>query len=286
MKIIDPHLHLFDLNKGHYHWLKEDHEPKWPDKHIINKEFYESDLVLNSPLQLAGFVHIEAGFDNAQPWREIDWLETHCQKDFRSVAFADISSRDFAQTLDKLLKRPSVSGIRHILDNQAVKLLGNERTQQNLQLLAFCHLSFDAQLSLTDSAAVTLMANLLSHTPQLNVIINHGGWPPVGEESAQWTAWQDNLNLLSQYDNVAIKLSGWEMANRQWQVADMIQVLNCTLQIMGEHRVMLASNFPLCLWRSSYQQLWLDYIQKLPLNEQQLKHLCYLNAALWYKLKF
>ena len=46
MKIIDPHLHLFDLKQGDYHWLKEENPPFWPDKHLIKKSFKETDLTL------------------------------------------------------------------------------------------------------------------------------------------------------------------------------------------------------------------------------------------------
>ena len=286
MKIIDPHLHLINLREGDYHWLKPHQPPLWPDKALIAQSFTESELRLSPPLQLCGFVHIEAGFDNNQPWREIDWLESHCQLPFRSVAFADISASDFLQPLERLLRRPSVCGIRHILDTHAIPLLSNERVQQNLQYLAFRNLSFDTQLNLSDNSAVTLLCTLLDHMPQLKLIINHGGWPPSATDTKQWANWQENLRQLSQYDNVAIKLSGWEMADRQWQVADILPVLHQAMAMMGEHRVMLASNFPLSLWRSSYQQLWLDYKQTLPLSEGQLEHLCRLNAARWYNFEY
>ncbi len=37
LKIIDPHIHLIDLAKGQYHWLKPQNPPHWPDKHLIEK---------------------------------------------------------------------------------------------------------------------------------------------------------------------------------------------------------------------------------------------------------
>ena len=125
MNIIDPHLHLFDLNKGQYHWLKAENPPFWPDKSVIAKNFREQNLKLAPPLNLAGFVHIEAGFDNQQPWREIAWLEQNCQSNFRSVASLDITLMPeiFSQQLDKLLAYKSVVGIRHILDDEALSIL-------------------------------------------------------------------------------------------------------------------------------------------------------------------
>ena len=31
-RVIDPHLHLFNLEDGDYHWLQEGYEPEWSDK--------------------------------------------------------------------------------------------------------------------------------------------------------------------------------------------------------------------------------------------------------------
>ena len=90
MKIIDPHLHLFDLTKGSYEWLQANNPPFWSDKALINRSFNEGDLSLISPLSLAGFVHIEAGFDNQQPWRELNYLNNECQFPFAAIASIDL----------------------------------------------------------------------------------------------------------------------------------------------------------------------------------------------------
>ena len=143
-EIIDPHLHLFNLQEGDYAWLKPQNPPLWPDKHRINKSFVESDVLLQPPNQLSGFVHIEAGFDNRQPWREIDWLEQHCTLPFRSVAFADITASTFAAHLGQLQQRKSVVGIRHLLDEQAEQILNSTLIHQHFALLAKAKYSFDA----------------------------------------------------------------------------------------------------------------------------------------------
>ena len=72
-KIIDPHIHLFDLAKGQYQWLQTNNPPFWPDKHIIQKNFIEQDLKLNNNFSLEGIAHIEAGFDNESPIEEINF---------------------------------------------------------------------------------------------------------------------------------------------------------------------------------------------------------------------
>ncbi|HCM48032.1 MAG TPA: hypothetical protein DIS98_11195, partial [Colwellia sp.] len=67
INIIDPHLHLFSHSRGDYHWLKSENPPFWPDKHLLQQNFYIEDLnkaLVNEEIKLKGFVHIEAGFDN------------------------------------------------------------------------------------------------------------------------------------------------------------------------------------------------------------------------------
>ena len=210
MKIIDPHLHLFDLNKGQYHWLKNQNPPFWPDKDLIAKNFTEADLSLSSPLTLEGFVHIEAGFDNQQPWREIQWLEQTCQSNFRSIAMLDITLAPdkFAEQLKHLLTFKSVVGIRHILDEQALEVLQHQHCIDNLKYLAAQQLCFELQLSLLDSPAVSYLIQNILTINNLSFCINHAGFPPIALETEpnKTRIWKDNLNQLSQFTNVYICL--------------------------------------------------------------------------------
>ena len=134
MKIIDPHLHLFNLAQGDYQWLKADNPPFWPDKKIIVKNVTEKELHLSAPFEMAGFVHIEAGFDNQQPWREIAWLESTCSLPFKSIAGINLllPTNEFQQALKKLNGYKSVVGVRDILDENAFEYLSNPQVQKNL----------------------------------------------------------------------------------------------------------------------------------------------------------
>ncbi|HAG29343.1 MAG TPA: amidohydrolase, partial [Alteromonas macleodii] len=41
---IDPHIHFFASNEGHYGWLKPANAPFWPDKKAIAKHTTEHML--------------------------------------------------------------------------------------------------------------------------------------------------------------------------------------------------------------------------------------------------
>ena len=283
-KIIDPHLHLFNLQDGDYQWLKPQNPPFWPDKHLINQTFNEADLRLNSPMQLAGFVHIEAGFDNNQPWREIDWLQLHCTLPFKSVAFADITGTEFTEQIEQLSKRGSVVGIRYILDEQAANIFDSKLTYQHFSLLEQLGWSFDAQLSINDDLAIEHLINIAKTFKTVKIIINHGGWSPLNNHKKHYQKWLTNLQKLFHCENIAIKLSGWEMNDRYWQLQQVESIVIDSIKAMGLNRVMLASNFPLCLFTKSYATIWDDYLSIPKVSTEQMQALFFVNAKFWYQL--
>ena len=292
MNWIDPHIHLFALEHGHYDWLKPNNPPYWQDKSVIANSVYERDLFKGNHATLSGFVHIEAGFDNARPWREVAFLEQHCIKPFRSVANIDLRSSTFLSDIDRLKRFRSVVGLRHILDDDAATLLRSPKVLHSLKHMAANNLSFDAQFDITDAASVRALLNVVERIPELTIIVNHVAAAPLSAEgclraegslSAEgslraegscskranssrhaystlaYTKWQRNLRALAQCSNVAFKFSGMEMQDRQWAWPYVERLLNTALDILSIDNIMLASNFPLCTWRMPYAQLLKEY---------------------------
>lgn len=319
MKIIDPHLHLFDLNQGEYSWLKPECPPFWPDKSLIEKNFSEHDLTLKESLTLAGFVHIEAGFNNQQPWREIAWLENTCKLPFRSVAMLDITlpKAEFLSQLDILKSFKSVVGIRYILDEDALTILSHKHCATNLATLAAYNLSFDLQMPLINTAAVDKLLTVLIQIPALKICINHAGWPPQYDvketikksvkdnlgNSVEAKQWLQNLKRLASFNNVYIKCSGFEMVNRNYSISWAHNIIHQCINTFGISRVMLASNFPLNLFHDSYENTWLSYLSltknslsnitnisntesadtSFLYNNEQFTQLCFSNAQHFYQ---
>ncbi len=289
-KIIDPHLHLFNLEEGNYYWLKPDSEPLWPDKEQIAQDFGESDLLLNQNLELTGYVHIEAGFDNVRPWREIKWLEETCTLPIRTVANIDLRlpSKQFNRQLQQIKQYSSVVGVRHILDESSESLLKDKKVMHNLYELAEQQLHFELQIDFTGTAIIHQLCILLDDglKNKLNVIINHVGFPPSIHDKQQLYKWYESLTLLSKFPSCAIKCSGWEMIDRNYNSHQIKDVLIWCIEQFGIDRVMLASNFPVCTLSKSYNEYWQDMISLLHsehYSEQTIKALCCQNAFDWYR---
>ncbi|MFD2168078.1 amidohydrolase family protein [Thalassotalea euphylliae] len=281
MNIIDPHVHLFDLSQGKYLWLKPENPPLWPDKAIIAKDFSQQDLSVDKPYQVAGFVHIEAGFDNEQPWREIQWLESTVLMPFKSVATIDIS-QDIKQVHEAVLKLKeykSVVGVRHILDDDAHHIMSDPDFADKLDMLGYYDLHFELQMPISDLTSIHLLTTALEQAPNTRVIVNHAGWPK--EALAQDITWQQGMKQLAALPTIAMKCSGWEMTNRTYEFEWARQTIDFAISCFGAHRVMLASNFPLCLFSHSYQSVWNTYCQSLA-DTSLLQQICFDNAYHWY----
>jgi predicted TIM-barrel fold metal-dependent hydrolase len=319
INIIDPHIHLFDLSQGDYHWLKSQNPPSWPDKVIIGRNFdlddltnslainltndgdYNDELIVE--VNLSGFVHIEAGFDNEKPWRELEYLDSSLHeklvhKQCRTIANLDLlsSTKEFKFTLKKLQYHHSLVGVRHILDEDAFDILSNPQVQQNLSFLdEIKGFIFELQLPLADkitTSAIPILTETIAQNSQLRFIINHSGFPPkkrlTDRDSMPWSLWQKNILELAQYSNVFIKCSGMEMIERQYDMLWFSKVVRFCIHAFSIERVMLASNFPLCLFsKKSYRHYWLDVLQSSVIKQcckKEKSALLYNNALKIYHI--
>ncbi len=280
VNIIDPHLHLFALEHGNYHWLKSGEAPFWPDKSVIQRSFgiddiindftyYSTDNSCNTvDINLIGFVHIEAGFDNEEPWREVEYIESLAFKKLCTVASVNLldSPSTFMATLQKLKQCSSLIGARHILDDHALTILSNPNTQENFHYLNnVSDFIFELHLPLAKentNKIMPILAKVITQNNQLSFIVNHAGFPPKDIHSAHGKLWQQNIKTLAQFPNVFIKCSGMEMVDRQYPMAWFDDVARFCLSSFSQERVMLASNFPLCLFnKKNYAAYWQDILQ-------------------------
>ena len=285
-RIIDPHLHLFNLETGIYEWLRPDQAPFWPDKHMIARSYSERDLVIHcdglSDLTLSGYVHIEAGFDNTQSVREVDWVQSQACMAQRSVGFIDLrlAPSQFETSLSGLLDRPSVVGVRHILDDDIDLILDHPNTLENFKKLALSDVIFELQFDVSNTANVQRVLELLDALPQLTFVLNHHGFGDVDTPS-----WILNLNALAQRQNIFVKCSGFEMRDRIFSIESAVAIINACLESFGESRVMVASNFPLVTLSMGYSNYWTALIAALRAAELPVDALVYANAKRIYQFK-
>ncbi|MCC5826992.1 amidohydrolase family protein [Alkalimonas sp.] len=276
--IIDPHLHVWQLSAGHYQWLRPHMPPYWHGKAMLQQDYLPAKLALQSPFRLLGAVHIEAGFNNQQPEQELAWL--HKQNwpcTYKSVAFLDCAAGlgQVESQLQALLPYQPV-GVRHIFEGNDEQVL--HRPELNIIAGWLCEqqLLMEVQCNVANPKNLARITQLAELFPQLRLVLNHAGL--VTPE--RFSGWRQALNELGAYPNIAMKLSGWEMLQAgeesSFDSAWFQRVLTAALEHLPTERLMLASNFPLCLWQGSYQQLWQRYFDQCQALE--------LSAADWQQL--
>jgi predicted TIM-barrel fold metal-dependent hydrolase len=285
--VVDPHVHLIALADGEYGWLQPSNPPFWPDKSIIARSFSPADLTLSAPLALHAFVHVEAGFDNAHPHREVAYLEQHylSSTPFNTIATCDLTlpTEQFQAQIDALSALRSCVGVRHILDEDARTLLDLPQVITNLHALAHAQLIFECQCDLTDARVVEQIIAFHRSTSHVWVI-NHAGIGAYNDANSL-RIWTTQMKALARCPNIHVKASGWEMVDRQYTADAIKPIIKQLVAIFGEERVLLASNFPLTLFRQSYQDYWQmmhDVLVELGFDETHQRALLGQNARAIY----
>lgn len=184
IKIIDPHVHLFDLQAGEYAWLKHNNPPFWSDKSTIVRSCDDTYLKDHSSFTLAAYVHIEAGFDNRQGHREIANIEQRATLPHRAIGHIDITldPHEFMLQLGSQAQFKSAVGIRHILENteqySVASILENANSYTNLLFLAKHNGIFELQCDVTDRETVVHLFAFFQRLPTLQLVLNHAGFAP------------------------------------------------------------------------------------------------------------
>ena len=276
-KIIDPHLHFFNLLEGQYTWLQGANPPAWSNLDKIKQPISVAELIKSTDFELVGLVHIEAGFDNNQPVKELNWLANHIKTiPYKAISFATINQPNNAFKLAlQQLEHCSLVGIRDITEGHDAERLLSPHCLDNLQHLSQLKLHFEAQFEVENLNITERLISYANQVSDLQIIINHTG---LAHNLANWAA---AIELLAKQPNVAIKFSGFEllMFNSEQQSQCFIHIL----KHFGMQRVMFASNFPVCQININYNELWQHY-RTLCDDTIIWQHLSYKNAARLYQL--
>lgn len=265
--IVDPHHHLWDLDRFPYPWLTT--RPLPPsvagDVQPIARSYLLDDYLADAAGQnLVKSVHVDGGFDPANPVEETRWLQGLAdQRGFPHgiVARAELQKPDVERLLAAHCEFPNVRGIRHIVNwhpNPAKTfvtrddLLTDAAWLHGFGLLERYNLSFDLQLYPSQMAEAAALAH---RHPGTSIILNHAGMP-VDRDADALSLWRRGMRQLAAEPNVRVKISGLGMVDWTWTEASIRPFVLETVDIFGVDRCMFASNFPVDKLYSSFADLY------------------------------
>ncbi len=262
-KIVDPHIHLWDISTGLYpHFEKPSKGRNGSNAAICRtyalEEFLEEG---EGEFEIVGAVHIEAfPTDPIGESKTIQTIADGSPVPIMLVGNADLTAPDFAALLDRHAAFPAFRGIRQVVNRHADPALNyvarafmdEPAFLEGLRILGKRGFSFDLQLY---PHQMEQAAGLAAKASDTTFVLNHAGmWADRGLEG--WKAYKTGLRVLAAQPNIVAKISGIGMLDPKWTVESMRPIVLETIEAFGTKRAMFASNFPVDKLYSDYPTVW------------------------------
>ncbi|MBV8522913.1 MAG: amidohydrolase family protein, partial [Acetobacteraceae bacterium] len=256
MQVVDPHIHLWNLETGNYPWLARPTDTFMGDYRSLARTYQVKEFLADAQgVEVIKVVHIDAGHDPAGALNETAWLQSLADAPGNRgmpqglVPYADLSAPDTGALLAAHAAHPNVRGIRQILnvhpdplyDYVGRHFMREPAWREGFKLLRRHGLSFDLQIYPHQMAEA---AELARENPETPLILNHTGMFVDRATVAGWRAWRDGMRLLAGCPNIAAKISGLGMMDHSWSVESIRPYVLETIDAFGVGRCMFASNFP------------------------------------------
>lgn len=263
MKIVDPHVHLWDLSTGLYPGLEQPSTGFIGDNAPIARSYLLPELLAEGgeELEITKIVNVEAfPADRIAETRYLQDLADRTGYPQGIVAGADLSQPDAESVLEAQASFVNVRGIRQVLNMHpdplyayvAENYMDDVGWLRNFALLEKYQLSFDMQLY---PHQMEQAARIIEKNPGVRVIINHCGML-ADRTLSGWRQWRDSMRLLAGFENVFVKISGLGMFDRTWTLESIRPHVLETLDTFGTDRAMFASNFPVDKLFGCYADIW------------------------------
>ena len=264
MAVIDCHHHVWWLDKFPHQFA-----PSWGTS--LNRDFTPDDLA--PELKAAGIegTILVQSLDRYE--ETLHYLEVADRTDFIRAVIGWVPLADpgaCARALEALKARKNFAGMRHLLVYEKdPRWLLWPTVQQSLGQLSKAGLVFEA-ITNTEEQMETVLETA-RRLPDLNIVLNHMGRPPLPEKG--WEPWASQMVAAAAFPNISVKLSvGGDIVWRwPWSTAEMRRYSDHCLKHFGPNRVMAGSNWPVILLSGGFQEVWrgiVDLLSDLSASER------------------
>lgn len=259
---IDAHHHLWRYTTEKYGWIDDTMTP-------LRRDCTPSDL--SDAIAAAGIdgtIAVEARQELSETADLIRFAEQTPLIE-AVVGWAPIAITDFPGCLEGLKVYPKLKGLRHGIQSEPDDnfILGNDFNRGIRAMLSsglvYEILIYERQLPQT--------IKFVDAHPNQVFVLDHIGKPRIREKVL--SPWEERIRELAKRKNVFCKVSGivTEADWQAWTVYDLLPYLDTVFEAFGPTRLMMGSDWPVCLLATSYQDWFrlLDrYAAKLSEDER------------------
>jgi len=253
---IDAHQHFWNFQPQEYTWMTEGMK-------ALKQDFLPHDLEpLLQNTNFNGSIAVQA----RQSLKETNWLLDLANKsNFIKgvVGWVDLRSSDIRNILSGLANQPKLVGVRHVLHDESDDYFMLQKDFQNgIGALHDFNLTYDLLLF---PKHLPIARQLKERFPLQRFVVDHMSKPYIREKTI--SPWREHLRAIAEFPNVFCKLSGMvtEAEWNKWDKTDFKPYLDIALEAFGTDRVMIGSDWPVCILSGSYHStmdIVVDYVSQ------------------------
>src|SRR6266567_870383 len=240
---IDAHQHFWIYNPADYNWIDD-------SMAALRRNFLPENLApeLDSN-DFRGSVAVQA----RQTLEETRWLLELAERSasiLGGLGWIDISSPDIRSQLKVLAQNPKMVGVRHIAQSEPDdRFLLQPDFLRGIAVLEEFDLTYDI---LIYSKHLLVAAEFVQQFPRQRFVLDHLAKPPI--KSGTIDSWAHGIRRLAEFPNVFCKLSGLvtEADWQRWHPEQIVPFLDVAFESFGPDRLMIGSDWPVCLVAASY----------------------------------
>ena len=282
MRIIDTHVHIWDLEKAQYPWLQGDNSilnRTWRIEEIENDR-KEAGITAGVLVQASG--NIEDTELMLEAALKSDWI---CG----IVGWLPLMDTKATQRLleERFLKEKYFKGVRHQVHvEKDPKWLLQPAVIESLKLLASFDLPYDV-VGILPSHIETVI-EVAAKIPHLRMVFDHLNWPPISTKE-KFGNWGKLMKIAVQHKNLYAKISGLGTASGDFQgrtAEDIKPYVGFVLELFGAERCFCGGDWPVSMLANNYIKTWQttkDILNDL-LNNEEKDKVVFSNANNFYKL--
>ena len=240
---IDSHQHFWQYSPSSHSWINDEMQ-------VLKRDFLPSDLEpLLTSRGMDGCVAVQA----AQHERETDFLiHLADQHSFIKgvVGWVDLRAKNVEARLSHYAQFPVLKGFRHIVqDEPDPHFLLQPDFCRGIEALQKFGFTYDILVYPIHLEVAYLFA---SRFPEQPFVVDHLAKPYIKQQEIE--PWASQMRKLASLPHVYCKLSGMvtEADWKHWHSRDFKPYAEVILEAFGAERVMIGSDWPVCLLAGNY----------------------------------
>lgn len=252
-RIVDAHHHIWDLTAADYPWLGPEAGP------LFRSFDLDETAAARQSRSIDAVILVQAA-DNDEDTAHLLSVARERPDVAGVVAWTPL---DDAEGTRRRLgtwadQGAPVVGIRSLIHERPdARWILSPPVEEGIRAIAEAGMPLDYVTA--GHTALAHLPDLTARHPDLVVVIDHLGKPPIGRDRDAFDEWRRLLLAAARSPLVHAKLSGLYPADgplHEWQTDDIRPFVDAALEILGPSRLLMGSDWPIAELAGGYERTW------------------------------